>query len=552
MSEVFDYVVVGGGSGGCVVAGRLTEDPATSLCLLEAGGKGDDLVVRVPMGGVAMLPTRWNNWGFETVPQPGLGGRKGYQPRGRTLGGSSAINAMVYIRGHHTDYDDWQRLGATGWSYEDVLPYFRLSERNERLHDDYHGTDGPLWVSDPRTDSPFHASFLEAGRQAGFPITSDFNGAEQEGIGVFQVTQKNGERCSAARAYLLPHIDRRKNLSVRTRAHVLRVLFEGRRAVGVEYRQDGIVRTVRARCEVILAAGALQTPQILMLSGVGPTHHLAQFGLPTVMHSPGVGGNLQDHPDFVFGYASASERATGISFLGTVHLARELLRFRSQRRGMLTTNFAECGGFLRSSPDMARPDLQLHFVVALVDNHARKIHLGHGLSCHVCLLRPRSRGAVMLASRDPGAAPLIDPAFFADPQDLEDMVRGFKLTRRLMQAPAMSPWLTRDLFTQGIESDEQIRNVLRTRTDTVYHPVGTCRMGTDEMAVVDPQLRVRGLDRLRVVDASVMPTLVGGNTNAPTIMIAEKAVDLIRGRIRTMLPGDGHADPGKDAAPTIN
>lgn len=532
MSDTFDFVVVGGGSGGCVLGGRLTEDPATSVCLLEAGGKGDDALIRMPVGAVTMIPTHLNNWAFETVPQSGLGGRRGYQPRGRTLGGSSAINAMVYIRGHRSDYDDWARQGANGWSYDEVLPYFRLSEHNERIHDAWHGSDGPLWVSDPRTDNPLHAAFLEAGRQAGHAVNTDFNGAEQDGVGVYQLTQKHGERCSAARAYLLPHLGQRPNLEVRTKAQALRVLFDGRRAVGVEYLQDGVVRSVRARREVILAAGALQTPQLLMLSGVGPMHALAAQGLPLVMHLPGVGQNLQDHPDFVFGYRMDGTDTMGVSVRGGLRMAREALRYRRERRGMLTSNFAECGGFLRSRPDAERPDLQLHFVVAVVDDHARRFHAGHGLSCHVCLLRPRSRGSVALASRDPLAAPLIDPAFYADGQDLEDMVRGFRITQKIMQAPALAQRLGRDMFTQGVETDEQIRAVLRARTDTVYHPIGTCRMGSDENAVVDPQLRVRGLDRLRVVDASVMPTLIGGNTNAPTIMIAEKAVDLILGRRR--------------------
>ncbi|AOK52340.1 glucose-methanol-choline oxidoreductase [Burkholderia stagnalis] len=529
MNQSFDYIVVGGGSGGSVVAGRLSEDPNLTVCVLEAGGHGNGLVVNVPAGAVAMMPTRINNWAFDTVPQAGLGGRTGYQPRGKALGGSSAINAMVYIRGHRSDYDHWAALGNHGWSYDDVLPYFRLSEHNERFDDAWHGRDGPLWVSDLRTGNPFHERYLEAARQAGLPLTDDFNGAQQEGIGIYQVTQKQGERWSAARAYLLPHIGRRSNLTVETHAQVRRILFEGRRAVGVEVLQNGTVRTLRARREVVLAAGAFQTPQLLMLSGVGPMHELARFGIQTVQHLPGVGRNLQDHPDFIFGYRTRSVDTMGVSLRGSMRMLREILRFRSERRGMLTTNFAEGGGFLKTQPGLDAPDIQLHFVVALVDDHARRLHAGHGLSCHVCLLRPRSRGSVTLRSNDPAAAPLIDPAFFDDPRDVDDMVAGFKITRRLMQTPALARWITRDLFTPNVKSDDDIRAVLRQRTDTVYHPVGTCRMGHDEMAVVDPQLRVRGLEGLRIVDASVMPTLIGGNTNAPTIMIGEKAVDLIRG-----------------------
>ncbi|MFA8327560.1 GMC family oxidoreductase [Burkholderia ubonensis] len=539
MTQVFDYIVVGGGSGGCVVAGRLTEDPDVTVCVLEAGNRGDGTLVNMPTGAVAMMPTRINNWAFETVPQLGLGGRRGYQPRGKALGGSSAINAMVYIRGHRSDYDHWAALGNAGWSYDDVLPYFRLSEHNERFDDAWHGRDGPLWVSDLRTGNPFHARYLEAARQAGLPLTDDFNGAQQEGIGLYQVTQKHGERWSAARAYLLPHVGRRDNLAVQTHAQVLRILFDGTRAVGVEVRQHGAVRTLRARREVVLAAGAFQTPQLLMLSGVGPAAELERFGIRTLVDLAGVGRNLQDHPDFIFGYRTRSVDTMGVSARGGLRMLRELLRFRRERRGMLTSNFAEGGGFLKTRAGLDAPDIQLHFVVALVDDHARRLHAGHGLSCHVCLLRPRSRGSVTLQSADPLAAPRIDPAFFDDPRDLDDMVAGFRLTRRLMQAPALAGWITRDMFTANVTTNDAIRDVLRQRTDTVYHPVGTCRMGRDALAVVDPQLHVRGLQGLRIVDASVMPTLIGGNTNAPTIMLAEKAVDLIRGVSRVQ--GRPHA-----------
>ena len=534
MRKTFDYIVVGGGSGGCVVAGRLTEDPDTNVCLLEAGGDGRSSLINIPAAMVAMVPTSVNNWAFDTVPQAALEGRKGYQPRGKTLGGSSSINAMIYVRGHQWDYDHWASLGNSGWAFKDVLPYFRRSEHNERIDNDLHGRDGPLWVSDLRSDNPFQQRFLNAARERGLPLNDDFNGAQQEGVGIYQVTQKHGERWSAARAYLLPYMNVRSNLTVETRAQVRRVLFEGTRAVGVEVLQHGQLHTLRAKREVILAAGALQTPQLLMLSGVGPQEELQKHGIAVLKDLPGVGQNLQDHPDFVFVYKSSSLDATGFSLASVTRWLKAISRFRRERRGMLTSNFAEGGAFLRTRESLDIPDVQLHFVVAPVDDHARKLRLAHGLSCHVCLLRPRSRGTVSLANNDPCAAPLIDPAFFQDPRDLEDMVAAFKLTRSLMQAPALSEWITCDLHADGIENDEQIRSVLRRRTDSVYHPVGTCRMGTDPLAVVDAQLRVHGLQGLRIVDASVMPTLIGGNTNAPTIMIAEKAVDLIRGIERAL------------------
>ncbi|WP_342118576.1 GMC family oxidoreductase [Pseudoduganella sp. OTU4001] len=526
--QEFDYVIVGGGSAGSVLAGRLSEDAAVSVCLLESGGKGDSWVVKAPIGCVAMMPTTINNYAFETAPQPGLNGRRGYQPRGRALGGSSAINAMVYIRGHQVDYDHWEALGNRGWSYADMLPYFKRSEHNSTHGGHYHGKGGPLHVGELQTDNPFHHLYLKAARQAGYPINDDFNGAVQEGIGIYQVTQKDGERWSAARGFLHPHMGVRSNLTVETGASVQRVLFEGRRAIGVEAVQGGGLRTIRARREVIVSAGAFGSPQLLMLSGVGPGAHLQQQGVRVLHDLPGVGQNLQDHPDFVFAYYAKSLDLLGFSPSGLLRGGGNLLRYARSRRGMFGTNFAEGGGFLRTDEALAAPDIQLHFVVAIVDDHARKLHARHGYSCHVCLLRPASRGSVTLRSLDAADAPLIDPNFFGAQEDVEAMVKGFRMTRKLMDAPALAAVRHRELYTQGVETDEQIRAILRQRTDTVYHPVGTCKMGSDGMAVVDDKLRVHGLQGLRVVDASIMPTLVGGNTNAPTIAIAEKAVDLIR------------------------
>jgi choline dehydrogenase-like flavoprotein len=526
----FDYVVVGGGSSGCVVASRLSEDRDISVALIEAGDAGDSWVVNTPLAGLLMVPSILHNWAFTTEPQPGLNGRHGYQPRGRTLGGSSAINAMIYMRGHRADYDHWAALGNKGWAYEDVLPYFLKSECNEDFDGPWHGRDGPLNVARLRTGNPFHEAFLQAAREAQLPLCDDFNVPEPEGLGIYQVTQKNGERWSAARAYIHPHIGSRPNLHVQCKARVHRILFEGKRATGIEVAEGRALHSYRARREIILSAGAIQSPQLMMLSGIGDGEALRKFAIEVVAHLPGVGRNLQDHPDFVFGYRAKSLDLLGISGSGFLHLAREIKRYRSEGRGMVTTNFAEAGGFLKTRPGLTLPDVQLHFVVALVEDHARKLYRGHGYSCHVCLLRPRSRGAVTLRAVDPRKAPAINPNFLGDPRDVEDLVAGFKLTRRLMDAPALASHRTHDMWTADVRSDDDIRAVLRRRVDTVYHPVGTCAMGTDANAVVDPSLRVRGVEGLRVVDASIMPTLIGGNTNAPVIMIAEKAAALIRAR----------------------
>ncbi|GEC57718.1 choline dehydrogenase [Bradyrhizobium elkanii] len=533
VTDTFDFVVVGAGSGGCAVAGRLSEDAATSVALLDAGGTNDNWVVTTPGALVLMVAGTVNNWAFNTVPQKGLNGRIGYQPRGKGLGGSSAINAMVYIRGHRADYDHWAALGNTGWAFADVLPYFKRSEDNSDFDGEYHGKGGPLAVNKLRSGNPIQQTFLQAAQEAQFRIREDFNAEDHEGLGIYQVTQRNGERWSAARAYVHPHIGRRTNLRVETNAHATRILFEGKRAVGVEYRQGKEVKQLRARREVLLASGAFQSPQLLMLSGVGDAAALGRHGLASVHHLPGVGQNLQDHPDFIFGYMSDNPNFAGISLKGMPRLVRAIMQYRRERRGPLTSNFAECGGFLKTRPDLDIPDIQLHFGMAMVDDHGRKRHGGTGFSCHVCLLRPKSRGSVALAGSDPMQAPLIDPNFLGEEDDLESMVAGYKTTRRLMEAPALRALQQKDVFTSNVRTDDDIRSILRERVDTVYHPVGTCKMGTaDPLAVVDPKLRVHGLEGLRVVDASIMPTLIGGNTNAPTIMIGEKAADMIRAEMR--------------------
>ena len=533
MAEAFDFVVVGGGSAGCVVASRLSEDPKTSVALIEAGGNCANWVVTTPSALGLMLPGKLNNWAFATVPQAGLNGRVGYQPRGKGLGGTSSINAMVYIRGHKSDYDRWASLGNTGWSYADVLPSFKRSEDNADFDGDYHGKGGPLPVNKMRTDNPVQQAFLQAAREAQFRIREDFNADDHEGLGLYQVTQMNGERWSAARAYIHPFMATRANLRVETAAHATRIVFEGKRAIGVEYRQGNEIRLLRARREVIVSCGVFQTPQLLMLSGVGDSAGLSKHGVATTHRLPGVGQNLQDHPNFIFAYASDSPEFMGMSFRGIARFIRAIMLYRRERRGPMTSNFAECGGFLKTRPELDVPDIQLHFGTAIADDHGRKAHWGSGFSCHFCLLRPKSRGSVSLQGADPMQPPAIDPNFLGEPDDLDSMVAGFKTTRRLMETPALRALQKKDMFTADVRTDDDIRAILRARVDTVYHAVGTCKMGVnDPLAVVDPRLKVFGLQGLRVVDASVMPTLIGGNTNAPAIMIGEKAAEMIRAEMR--------------------
>ena len=521
----FDYVIVGAGSAGCVLANRLSADPSTRVCLLEAGPEDTSPLIHIPVGMAAILPTRHVNWAFNTVAQPGLGGRIGYQPRGKVLGGSSSINGMIYIRGHQDDFNDWQALGNDGWSYADVLPYFRKSERHHGGGSEYHGGDGELHVS-PAHRHAATESFVEAAIRAGHRFNPDFNGAQQEGVGYYDVTIRDGRRWSTAAAFLKP-IRQRSNLTVYTGVYAERILLEGKRAVGVQARIYGNREKLKARKEVLVAAGAFGSPHLLMLSGIGPQAELKPQGIPVKHELPGVGQNLRDHADVVLCYKSSDTSLLGFSVAGSVPMGKALIDYWRHKRGPLSSNCAEGGGFLKTDPSLARPDIQLHSVIGGVDDHNRKLRWGHGFSCHVCVLRPKSIGSVGLASADPRTAPRIDPQFLSHDDDVQTLLKGYRMTREIIAQQPLERLGLNDIYSKNLHSDEQLIKLLRGRTDSIYHPVGTCKMGQDDMAVVDGQLRVHGIDGLRVIDASVMPTLVGGNTNAATIMIAERGAEWV-------------------------
>jgi choline dehydrogenase len=521
----FDVVVVGAGSAGCTLAGRLTEDPSLRVLLLEAGGSDDLLEVRIPAAMYKVFRTR-RDWNYTTEPQPGLDGRRLFWPRGKLLGGSSSINAMIYVRGAAADYDEWAKLtGDPSWSYEHVLPLFRRSEDNARGADRSHGVGGPLRVEDLRSPHPWTTAVIQSAIAAGYPRNDDFNGPAQEGVGQYQVTQRRGRRWSAADAYLHPAEDR-SNLEVRTGAYTTRVLVEGGRATGVEYRQGGRVHTVRATREVLLSGGAINSPQLLMLSGIGPAEHLRSVGVDVVHDLPGVGEGLQDHPlvPVIWNVRSGRSLFRGESPSGYA-------RWFGARRGPLTSNLAEAGLFTRSSPDLAEVDLQYHFLPVKFWRQAEVDPDVDAFTACAVLVHVASRGSVRLRSADPSWAPAIDAGYLTESRDVDALVNGVEKVRELASGGPLARVLA-DEFSPGgtVQGAGGLRRSIRQTLESLYHPVSSCRMGIDDLAVVDPQLRVRGIESLRVVDASVMPTLVRGNTNAPTIMIAERAADLISGR----------------------
>jgi choline dehydrogenase len=523
----FDYVIVGAGSAGCVLANRLSADGRHSVLLLEAGPKDSNVWIHVPIGYGKLFKDKRVNWMYQTEPEPGLGGRQVFQPRGKVLGGSSSINGLLYVRGQHEDYDRWRQLGNVGWGFDDVLPYFKKAENQIRGADQYHGTGGPLSVSDWRHHDPLSEAFVEAAVEAGIPFNPDFNGATQEGAGFFQTTTLRGRRASSAFCYLRPARGR-TNLRIETDALAQRVTFEGRRARSIDYRQNGVARRARARREILLSSGAYNSPQLLQLSGVGPADLLKQHGIDVVLDAAGVGHDLQDHLQVRLVMRCAQKITVNDIVASRLRSVLAGAQYAVFRKGALTIAAGTSGAFFKTSPRLATPDIQIHFIPFSTDKMGEKLHAFSGFTASVCQLRPESRGSLRIRSADPAAPPEIRINYLATETDRSAFIDGIRILRDILARPALKPFVIGEAYPGADKvSDEDILDYCRKTGSTVYHPTSTCRMGNDPLAVVDQRLRVRGIEGLRVVDASVMPDLMSGNTNAPTIMIAEKASDMI-------------------------